>query len=282
MNIGLLDIGGTAVKYGLWQDGALTARGRIETFGRRGAEDVLRRAGDALEPLRPFDAIGVSTRGQITRDGTVYFDTEDIRGWSGTAVAALLRARFRVPVAVENDANCMALGECVAGAGVGARELLCAAFGTGVGGGLVRGGRLSRGGHGFAGEIGLMPWRDGVWEDYASVSALLRLARERDEQITDGVALCARLGQPAAEDAVRVWLADVSAGLRGLIHCLDPETVVLGGGLMTDPRIAARVAEAAAAGLAPGFAPRIVPAALGGDAMLLGAAEAAKNLLEQA
>ena len=107
MDIAVLDIGGTAVKYGLYHRGALCRRGQIDTLGERGAADVLQRAGDALEKLGSFDAIGVSTRGQITREGVVYFDTEDIRSWSKTPVTELLQARFSIPVATENDVNCM-------------------------------------------------------------------------------------------------------------------------------------------------------------------------------
>jgi len=281
MRIGLLDIGGTAVKYGLWEDGALVSRGRFPTEGGRGAQDLLDRAAGMLGELLPLDAVGVSARGQITGEGAVYFDTAEIAGWSGTPVAAELRGRLGLPVAVENDANCMALGESVFGAGRGLRDVLCAAFGTGVGGGLVLEQRLYRGRHGFAGEIGLMPWRGGVWEDYASVAALIRLAHERDPALRDGVALCAHLGERAADEALGIWLDDVCGGLRALTHVLDPEGIVLGGGLMRDARISALVAERVRAGLFPGFEPVVLPAALGGDAMLLGAAAAAQSLLAE-
>ncbi|MEA5039608.1 MAG: ROK family protein [Clostridiaceae bacterium] len=278
MDIAVLDIGGTAVKYGLYRHGRLCRRGQFYTLGEYGAQDLLRRAGDALATLAPFDAIGISTRGQITRDGKVYFDTEEIRGWSGTPVAELLQSRFSVPVTIENDVNCMALGEGARGAARGLQNFLCVAFGTGIGAGLVLNGRLYPGARGFAGEAGLMPFRDAVWEQYASVSALISLAHARDPEITDGHVLHARLDSNAAREALALWLPAAAHGLCGLIHTLDPEGVVLGGGLMTCPEITLPLAKAVRDILVPGFeTTRIVPAALGQDAMLLGAAAAAKR-----
>lgn len=278
MDIAVLDIGGTAVKYGLWRGGALVHSDRFETHGERGAQDVLRRAGDAIAPFAPFDAIGVSARGQIDRCGTVYFDTEDISGWTKTPVAAILMERFSVPTAVENDVNCMALGEGGRGAARGLRDFFCAAFGTGVGGSFVTDGKLYRGARGFAGEIGLMPYRDAVWETYASVSALVALCNARDPQVTDGRTLCARIGTDAVREALSIWLPDVAGGLCGLIHTFDPECVVLGGGLMSRPEIAEPVAQAVRALLVPGYeGTRITPALLGADAMLIGAALAAEQ-----
>jgi len=282
MDIAVLDIGGTAVKYGLYHRGALCRRGQIDTLGERGAADVLQRAGDALEKLGSFDAIGVSTRGQITREGVVYFDTEDIRSWSKTPVTELLQARFSIPVATENDVNCMALGEGSRGAASGMRDYLCIAFGTGVGGALVQNGRLYRGARGFAGEVGLMFFRDAVWETYASASALLAAAQKQDPDITDGHALCACLASDASRAALSGWLPAAAQGLGGLIHAFDPECVILGGGLMRCAELVRMVAEETRRLLAPGFETTcILPAALGSDAMLLGAAVVARQRLSR-
>ncbi|MEY2967189.1 MAG: glucokinase, partial [Actinomycetota bacterium] len=130
-------------------------------------------------------SVGVGLPGLITPDGVVRA-SPNLRGARDTPVGPGLRERLAVTVHVENDATMAAFGEWRAGAARGARNAVMVTLGTGIGGGLVMGGVLQRGAHGFAGEIGhMIVDRDGIecpcgrrgcWERYASGSSLAHLA----------------------------------------------------------------------------------------------------------
>jgi glucokinase len=195
--------------------------------------------------------------GLVTREG-VLRAAPNLDGVADFDVAGLLGARLGRPVRVENDATCAALAEWMHGVGRGTTDLVLVTLGTGIGGGLVVGGRLQRGAHGFAGEFGHMVvdpngplcpcGRRGCWERYASGSGLARLARDaviarRVDRVLelaggDPEAVRGEMVQQAARDGDRDALAVidefgrwVALGLVNLTNALDPEMLVLGDGL---------------------------------------------------
>jgi glucokinase len=135
------------------------------------------------------------------------------------------------------------VAEWTLGAGTGVDDLVMVALGTGIGGGLVMGGRLQRGHHGFAGEIGHMTivsggrscgcGRRGCWERYASGSALADHARVRHGSGVSGedVIAAARRREPWAHEVVEVFANWVGMGLANLANIVDPQRFVIGGGL---------------------------------------------------
>ena len=146
-------------------------------------------------------------------------------------------------VIVENDNTAAAWGEYVAGAGSGQPEMLYVGFGTGIGGGMISGGRLHRGRHGFAGEIGHMVvdrqgprcvcGRNGCWELLASGTALAHIAGRPGEEVTaDALA-----GDAAALRTLGVIADNIAVGLTDLVLLLDPGCIVLGGGVLDPPDV---------------------------------------------
>ena len=228
--------------------------------------------------------------------------------WRGESVRALLTERLGVPVALDNDANCAALAEWTYGAARGAAAVVVLTLGTGIGGAIVLGGSLVRGTNGMAGEFGHMKvvpdghpcpcGGRGCWEQYCSGNALVRFARERiGREPTTLEALCA--GEPAAltgpmvtaaaadgDLVARQALASVGdwlgIGTANLVAALDPDLVVVGGGVsaagdrLLEPARAALVRSLVGAGQR--VVPPIVPARLGPEAGLVGAAALARNL----
>jgi len=207
--------------------------------------------------LGPYDELGVGVPGLVTRTG-VLRAAPNLDGVADFDVAGLLGGRLGHRVHVDNDATCATAAEWMFGAGRGATDLVLVTLGTGIGGGLVTGGTLQRGKHGFAGEFGHMVvdpdgpscpcGRRGCWERYASGSGLARLAREAAAGGGVGRVLDLAGGDPEAvrgemvmqaaregdADAIAVigdfgrWVA---IGLVNLANALDPEVFVLGGGL---------------------------------------------------
>lgn len=204
------------------------------------------------------EAVGVGLPGLVDRQG-VLRAAPNLPGAIGLKVAAELSAHLGgASVAVDNDATCAAWAEFRMGAAQGRRDVLVVTLGTGIGGGLICGGRLVRGANGFAGEVGHMVvnpggpqcpcGRRGCWERYASGSGLGRLARERArlgagvgmtelagsvEAIRgEHVGVAAAQGDEEALDVIASLGRWVALGLANLVSIIDPATVVVGGGLV--------------------------------------------------
>ena len=254
-----IDVGGTkCLGVALDEHGEILAEDRRPT--PRG-EGSLPRLIDTLvelaNALGPFDELGVGVPGLVTNEG-VLRAAPNLDGVADFDVAGLLGERVGQAVQVDNDATCAALSEWKLGAGRGTTDMVLVTLGTGIGGGLIVGGQLQRGKHGFAGEFGHMVvdpdgppcpcGRRGCWERFASGSGLARLAREaavgrrvnRVLEIAGGdpeavrgemVQQAAREGDDDAIAVIDAFGRWVALGLVNLTNALDPERFVLGGGL---------------------------------------------------
>lgn len=183
----------------------------------------------------------------------------NLKGLEGVSLGALLSEHLgRPPAWAGNDATAAAWGEYRLGAGRGSSDMLMVTLGTGIGGGIVLGGRLVEGTNRFAGEFGHMTvdpegppcpcGRRGCWERYASGAGLGRLAREAaqagqapglvalagDPEAVRGehVSAAAAAGDPEASQILWRFARWVALGLANLVCAFDPDTVVLGGGLV--------------------------------------------------
>ena len=138
MRIAALDIGGTSIKSGIWDGKQTLELKEWDTNASRGGACLMARAVAILHTYGDFDAIGISTAGQVASEqGSIYYANDNIPGYTGTKIRDILEAEFGVPVAVENDVNAAALGELYFGAAKGAENFLCLTYGTGVGGAIV-------------------------------------------------------------------------------------------------------------------------------------------------
>ena len=308
MNLSVgVDLGGTKC-LGVVADrtGAVVDELRVPT--PRGAEATIGVLGDVAEQLlarQPEGAVGgvgVGVPGMVDGEGVLRF-APNLPGVTDLPVAAPLAERLGVAVVVENDASCAGWGERQVGAGRGRDHVLLVTLGTGIGGGVVLGGRLFRGHHGFAGEIGHMVvdpngppcpcGQRGCWERLASGSGLGRLAREAavagaanrivalaggDAELVKGEHVTAAAAEGDAE-AIAVMASFgwwVALGLANLANAFDPELFVLGGGLVEAGAVLLDPVRAAFAELLEGAEHRpevgIVAAELGERAGAIGAA----------
>jgi glucokinase len=254
------------------------------------------------EDLRPWDALGVGVAGLVTPEG-VLRAAPNLGAVGELAVRPRLEAALGHAVGVENDATCAAVAEWRLGAARGARNAVVVTLGTGIGGGVIANGRLVRGANGFAGEPGHMVvdpdgpdcvcGRRGCWERYSSGAGLARWANAADRApvlrralgrslddpaplLGEDVMVAARVGDRTALEIVDEFCRWTAVGLVNLTNLLDPEVLVIGGGL-------ARAADVIAAPLQRWFVdllyspehrphPRLAIAQLGEQAGALGAA----------
>ncbi len=283
-----VDIGGTAVKLGaVSEEGTILLRREVpaEAAARPLQETALLAAGRLMseENLRP-SGVAVSATGQIdSREGSVIGTNGKIPGYEGAPLRLLFEERFSLPTAVLNDANAAALGECFCGAGKGADPVLMVTLGTGVGSAIVLRGSLFLGMRGIAGEFGQFPLftgrgGTGWYEEYASTGALVRRAeRATGEKKLDGREVFARAaeGDAVMRTVISDWIEDVALGLVGFVHAFNPQCVIIGGGVSGQKTLLLEpLRKRVLSGVLPRFAEglKIVPASLGNDAGLIGAA----------
>jgi glucokinase len=309
-----VDIGGTKILTALVRaDGRVAARARVDTPGR-GVEPVLQAVEvTAATVLRegPADrseivAVGVGAPGPMNPETGVVYDPPNMDGWHDVPLGTLLTARLGMPAFIENDANAAALGEWWMGAGRGVSDLIYITVSTGIGGGIVISDRLLHGTSGTAGEVGHMTIDlsgppclcgrgNGHLEVLASGTAIARMAREavlagrpsaalalaagRPEAITASlVEQAAREGDAVAREVFSRAATYLGVGLANLIHVLNPQRIIIGGGvtkageMLFEPVRRVALARSFAR---PGADVEIVPAALGDDVGAVGAAAVA-------
>ena len=307
-----LDLGGTkCLGVVIDDDGTVLAEQRLPTPrlpAGGGIIDVLTDVAAHLRAEHPdVAAAGAGVPGLVDGDGVLRM-APNLVGVDCLPVRRQLHERLALPVRVDNDATCATWGEREIGAGRKLDDVVLVTLGTGIGGGIVMGGRLQRGAHGYAGEIGHMVvdpdgpacpcGKRGCWERYASGSGLGWLAREEakagraprmvalaggDPDRVRGEHVTAALSEGDA-DAARVmqrfswWLA---LGLANLANVLDPRVFVIAGGLIEAADVVLPPARAAFADLVEGAEHRgdveIVAAALGERAGAIGAALLARD-----
>jgi glucokinase len=255
-----LDIGGTKV-LGV----VLDADGRILREERRPSPvnelaTLVAVCAEIVEDLdRPGIPVGVGAAGLVDRRGRLTY-APNIPGVREAPLRDELLAALDRPVVVDNDANTAALCEVTYGAAIGARYALMVTLGTGIGGGIIAGGEVYRGANGFAAEIGhVTVERDGPkcacgelghWEAIASGHALGRMARELieagrgaailerargdvEEVSGEEVADAAAAGDGEARALLARYADNVALGLANFANILDPEVIVIAGGVVT-------------------------------------------------
>ena len=311
LSIGV-DVGGTKVLGGVVDDsGKLLKSARQDTPREGGAALTQTIADVAQELMHDFtvESVGVSAAGFVSSDRKTMLATPNIAGWNGVNLDSELSALIGLPVVIENDANAAAWGEVKFGAARGKKEVLMITVGTGIGGGIVANGKLHRGAFGIAAEIGHMRvvpdgllcgcGAHGCFEQYGSGSALVRFARESAkanptaaqhvlslgdgtvEGISGGaITRAASNGDEMAMSAFSTLGDWLGAGIATLSVVLDPECVVVGGGVIDAGDILLSPIRKSLEKYMP-FAnmhpyPEIIPALLGNDAGLVGAADLAR------
>ncbi|MFD1178242.1 ROK family protein [Paenibacillus puldeungensis] len=251
-----IDLGGTNIKAGIVNDrGEVVYRLVLPTEAYLGGEALLQRVISIVEQLsdearkRGWSLIGtgIGTAGQVNHaEGVVMGATANLPGWAGMKLGEQLHASTGLPVSVDNDANAMAFGEAWVGSGRNWRNFVCVTLGTGVGGCLIVDGKPYRGRSGYAGEVGhhvivdggepCNCGRTGCWEQYASVTGLMRMARQVDPEAKElvsskAVFSLAREDHKLASVLVRQYARYIAIGLANLIHIFNPEGIVVGGAI---------------------------------------------------
>lgn len=296
-----VDIGGSKIAAAVVDaEGQVLARVDRETPGRTTASSVVEDViVDAIRDLGrdyEFSAVGVGAAGFVDAAGVRVMFAPHL-SWRDEPLADQLSERLSMPVVVDNDANMALWAEHRFGAAQGCANVVLVTLGTGIGGAILIGGRPYRGFGGMAGEFGhqqVVPdgrpcecGRTGCWEQYCSGKALARFAREAGRDLS-GPALteAARNHDIVARGAFMAIGRWLGVGLANVVAALDPEIVLVGGGVSTAGDLLLEPARVALAENLVGAEHRQVPplvnATLGPDAGMIGASVLARSQYESA
>lgn len=314
-----IDLGGTKILV-LVADarGGVLGTARMPTLATQGPDSVISRIVDAVHEAAAEAGVetaqllgaGVSAPGPIDTGEGVITDPPNLPGWHNVPLARILRGRLDVPVVLENDANCGAVGEHMFGAGRGYRHMLFVTISTGIGGGIIIENELYVGASGAAGEVGHIgvsvdgpacgAGHVGCLEAFASGTAIAARAREmiaagglpRTARIAEhdpplsakSVQMAAEQGEAEAAAIITRAGRYLGMGLASLINVFNPQAIVLGGGLtnMGDAILGPAVETARMRSFAQSFVDvRIVEGELGERVAALGAIAVARKRIAQ-
>ncbi|TAM82232.1 MAG: ROK family protein [Acidobacteria bacterium] len=284
-----VDIGGTKIAAArVSRKGGLSDYAEIPTpsaGGRKVVEAVV----ELLErmPARQIRAIGVDVPGLAWPDGHVW--APNIPGWKRMPLGPALKKRFRLPTLVESDRNAFVMGEAWRGAARGCRDVVFLAVGTGIGAGILTGGRLLRGHGELAGSVGWMALRNryqpiyrsiGCFETHASGTGIgLAASKAFGRKLSAReLTVLARRGNRKAKKLLESAGHDLGLGLSNLVDVLNPEVIVIGGGVAAAGNLVLNVARKTMKQWGQPLAVkqvRVVRSRLGTRAGLLGAARLA-------
>ncbi len=237
-----IDIGGTAIKYGIISgDGKILSRSTMRTEAQRGGpailDTVLGIAGQ-LSSKEKISGICISTAGMVdVEKGTITYAAPLIPDYAGTEYKKAMEERFRIPCEVENDVNCAGLAESVSGAAAGSRISLMLTVGTGIGGCIVIDGEVFRGFSGSACEVGYMSMRDSDFQTLGAASILSKKVagwKQEPPERWSGYRIfeSAKEGDDLCIRAIDEMADVLGQGIANICYVLNPEIVVLGGGIM--------------------------------------------------
>lgn len=242
-----IDIGGTAIKYGLVNEaGEILVKYQMATEAHKGGPAILDKTLDIVRQLQreaKISGICISTAGMVdTEKGEIFYAAPLIPNYAGTRFKETMESVFGLPCEVENDVNCAGLAEYVSGASRGSKVAVMLTIGTGIGGCLIINGEVFHGFSGSACEVGYMHMEDSDFQTLGAASILSRKVSERKgepEAQWNGYRI---FEEAKKQDAVCLEAIDemvdvLGKGIANICYVVNPQTVVLGGGIMAQEEI---------------------------------------------
>ncbi|TMR50929.1 ROK family protein [Streptococcus pseudopneumoniae] len=287
-----IDIGGTTIKADLYDDfgTSLNQFKEIETIidYDLGTNQILNQVCDLIGEYvlnYSIDGVGISTAGVVNANtGEIIYAGYTIPGYIGVNFTSEIEKRFGLSTFVENDVNCAALGELWKGQVKDKKNVVMVTIGTGIGGSIIVNGQIVNGFNYTAGEVGYIPVGNSDWQSKASTTALIHLYQKKSLKTNQtGRTFFTDLssGDKVAKETFEIFVENLTKGLLTISYLLNPEILILGGGILAKkdillPEIQSSLAKNA---MDNRFLPKnVVAATLGNEAGRIGAV---KNFLDR-
>ena len=239
-----IDIGGTAIKYGIICENAeIMMKETMKTEAEKGGSAILEKVFVIVEKLQgriqeKASGICISTAGMVnTEQGAIFYSAPLIPNYTGMQFKKLLEDKFKIPCEVENDVNCAGLAEYRSGAAKGSHVALILTIGTGIGGSIIMDGEVYHGFSNSACEVGYMHMNDSDFQTLGAASILTKKVSEwkgETEKKWDGYHIFeeAKKGDKLCLLAIDEMVDILGEGIANICYVINPEVVVLGGGIM--------------------------------------------------
>lgn len=237
-----IDIGGTEIKYGVIDENEMfLAKDKTPTEASKGGPHLLDKAVSIVKGclnVWQADGICVSTAGMVdVEKGEIFYAAPLIPDYAGTRIKARMEAEFGIPCEVENDVNCAGLAEATSGAGAACSSVLCLTVGTGIGGCIVIDGRVYHGFSNSACEVGYMHMDGSDFQTLGAASILTKkvaAAKGEPEEQWNGLRIfgLAKEGDSVCTGAIEEMCDVLGRGIANICYVMNPQVVVLGGGIM--------------------------------------------------
>ena len=234
-----IDIGGTAIKYGIIQEnGEILVREEMPTEAFKGGPSILEKAVRIVKEYAEqykISGICISTAGMVdVEEGSIFYSAPLIPNYIGTQFKKTMEETFHVPCEVENDVNCAGLAENISGAAKDSKITLCLTVGTGIGGCIVINGEVFHGFSNSACEVGYMHMFDSDFQTLGAASILSAKVSEQKNERWNGYRIFeeAKKGDEICCKAIDEMTDVLGRGIANICYVLNPQIVVLGGGIM--------------------------------------------------
>lgn len=228
MKIGI-DMGGTNIRIGIVKDDTIIKKIERPTLAHRSEKEIIN---DLIATIREIitpdvKSIGIGVPSVVNIQKGIVYNVTNIESWKEVHLKDILEKEFNIPVSINNDSNCFALGEQKYGEGKGYNDIIGITIGTGIGSGLILNGHLYCGSNTGAGEIGDLPYLDKVFEYYCSGQFFLHVHNIKGSE----VAKKASEGDKDALELFRKFGHHIGNLIKVVLFTYDPEVITIGGSI---------------------------------------------------
>jgi len=222
-----VDLGGTNARAGVVRHQALAEVSSVRINAAGSADDVLDQVCGVIDRTKSpdVDGIGIGVPSVVDIARGIVYDVQNIPSWREVPLKSILENRYAIPVLVNNDANCFALGERHFGKGIGCQSLIGLILGTGFAGGIVIDGRLYPGRNCGAGEFGMIPYLESIYEHYCSGQFFTRHVGQTGAEVYRRAAG----GDRKAMEVFAEFGHHLGQAVKTILYAYDPDTIILGG-----------------------------------------------------
>lgn len=225
-----VDLGGTNIRAGKILNGEIISDARADvpahTINPRDIIDTIVKTVNKVFS-KDVEGIGIGIPSLVNRVDGIVYSVQNIPSWENIPLKEILEDIFKVPVFLDNDANCFALGEKIYGKGQNADDFVGLTLGTGLGAGIIKNGTLMQDANCGSGEFGSIPYQDSIYEDYCSGKFFKKEFNQNGEDIFNK----ALLGEVASQNAFKVFGMHVGNVIKTIMFAIDPKMIILGGSI---------------------------------------------------
>lgn len=224
-----IDIGGTSLKIGLVENGVIVNQISRNVDNKATESETLLSLLEAIDNIINSDvtSIGIGVPAVVDPLTGIVYDVQNIPSWKKVPLKDIIIKRYNLPVYINNDANCFALGEKIFGKGKDYENFIGLSIGTGIGMGIIINNKLYNGVLCGAGEVGMLPYKDGILEDYSSSLFFLKKYHQTAEELS----ISANKGNKKALQAYTEFGLHLGECLKSILYMYAPESIILGGSI---------------------------------------------------